>query len=138
MKYNLAITSESIKAQNRLDRLKVNKSVVEIKRINPNRTLNQNSYLHLILGYYGLQVGYTLEEAKIVYKREINPDIYVYEKNGKKFMRSSADLDVEEMAKTIDKLHRYAAEQGFPLPQATDQEWLRQIENEIELSKGYL
>lgn len=138
MKYNLAIPAEAKAAQERLFNLTVKKNVVEIKRINPNRTLSQNSYLHLILGYYGLQVGYTLEEAKIVYKRDINPDIYVYEKNKKKFMRSSADLDVEEMAKTIDRLHQYAAAQGFPLPLATDQEWLRQIENEIERSQGYL
>lgn len=138
MKYRLALDNEAEDAVNYLQQLIDKDAIVEIKRIRPKRSLNQNNYLHLILSYYGLQVGYTAEEAKTIYKREINPDIYIYQKNGKKFLRSSADLDIEEMSKSIDKFHKYAAEQGFPLPLATDQEWLMQIENEIERSKFYL
>lgn len=138
MKYNLSLPFEVQQARDRLAYLIEKKNIVEIKKVNPNRSLNQNNYLHLLLGAFGVHFGYTLEEAKVIYKRDVNPDIYVYEKNNQKFMKSSADLDTEEMAKSIDRFHQYSREAGYPLPPATDQEWLRQIENEIERSKHYL
>ena len=36
---------------------------VELKEIT-NRSLKQNSYLHLILSYYAIEFGYTLEYTK--------------------------------------------------------------------------
>jgi exo-beta-1,3-glucanase (GH17 family) len=54
------------------------------------------------------------------------------------FLRSSADLTKEEMAQTIDRFRMRSAEAGYDLPLATDQEWLRQIENMIEESRGWL
>lgn len=47
--------------------------VVEVKKKLPNRTLAQNSYLHLLLGYFGSEYGCSLDEAKIdFYKRTCN------------------------------------------------------------------
>lgn len=138
MKYNLANPVEVIAARSRVTYLVHKKQVVNIVAVNPKRTLNQNSYLHLLLGAYGLELGYTLEEAKTVYKRDINPEIYVYAKNGSKFLRSSADLDVAAMTRSIDHLREFAKEQGIDLPAAENVEELRSIENAMEKSNYYL
>ena len=141
MKYNTANNAEAGKALDYLLTLTKGNKIVEVKEVKPRRSLNQNSYLHLLLGAFGAHFGYTLEEAKEVYKH-LNKEIYAYEREvrGKQwqFWRSSADLDKEEMAKSIDTLMTWSARAGYPLPPATDQEWLRQIENEIERSGYYL
>ena len=137
MKFNTAIKAEKSEAFRYFMRLANGKKLVEIKKINLNRTLNQNSYLHLIIGYFGVHFGYTLEEAKLIYK-EVNRELYEYEKKGRIFYRSSADLDKEQMAKSIDRFMEKSKEAGCILPPATDKEWLRQIENEIERSSYYL
>lgn len=137
MKFNLDNKQELDNAKQYLSDLVVRKSVVEIKRVNPKRSLNQNNYLHVLIGAFGAHFGYTMEEAKIVYK-QMSPEIYRYEKKSKVFWRSSADLNVQEMAKSIDRLRQISANSGYPLPAATDEGWLRAIENEIERSQHYL
>jgi hypothetical protein len=137
MKFNLAVPREAKQASDYLGRLQEKQNIVEVKRVSPGRTLSQNSYLHLLIGAFGNHFGYTLEEAKLIYK-ELNHEIYRYRKKERIFWRSSADLNKEEMAKTIDVFMRKSAEAGYPMPLATDQGWLREIENEIERSKYYL
>lgn len=137
MKFNLAIKEEKSQAMSYFMKLVNKKTLVEVKKISPKRTLSQNSYLHLIIGYFGVHFGYTLDEAKIIYK-EINSSIYAYKKKERVFYRSSADLTKEEMAQSIDRFREKSQEAGCELPLATDQEWLRQIENEIERSRYYL
>lgn len=130
VKYNLAIKDEATDAHIQLARLMIKKPIIEIKEVREQRSSNQNRYLHLLLGAFGMHFGYTLEESKLLYK-QINSSTYQYEKKGRSFLRSSADLSTDEMAKTIDKFRFKSAEQGCDLPTATDQEWLRRIENEI-------
>jgi len=141
MNYNLADPIELKSARNRISYLARKKRRASVKEIIRRRTLPQNNYLHLILSAFGAHFGYTLEEAKQVYK-EINKDIYWYPKTNRgktlTFVRSSAELNKEEMAKTIDRFILKSAEAGYELPLATDQEWLLQIENEIERSRRYL
>lgn len=132
MKYQLTTVDEIEKAFAYLQLLVEREAEVDIKRVVQSRSLNQNSYLHLLLGIFGLETGYERHEAKILYKREANPDIYVYDKNGTKFMRSSADLDTAEMARSIDKFIKYAGEQGIELPAANNDDALRYWSNEIE------
>ncbi len=113
------------------------KATVEIKRVIKRRTINQNSYLHLLLSAFGLHFGYTTEEAKVLYKR-FNKDIYAYEKAGEVFLRSSADLNTQEMMKSIDRFRQFSAEQDYPLPSATDEAAMRSLENAIETAQHYL
>lgn len=138
MKFNLAIPAEAERADTYYNQLKEKKSLAEIKKVSPKRSLNQNSYLHLLLQAFGSHFGYTLAESKTLYKREVNADLYVYERNGHKFLRSSADLSKEEMMKSIDRFREYSAEAGYPLPTADNEEWLRSLENTIELNERYL
>jgi hypothetical protein len=137
MRFNLAVEEEARNARGYLLDLQAKKEVVELKKVSPKRSLNQNSYLHVLLGMFGVHFGYTLEEAKLIYK-QLNTEVYQYGKKSRVFYRSSADLSTEEMARTIDKFRAKSAEQGLDLPSATDEGWLREIENEIERSNHYL
>lgn len=137
MKYSLAVEPERKQARDYFVKLMESdkQPVIEIIKVSPKRSLRQNNYLHLIIGYFGLHFGYSLEESKQVYK-QINREVYTYEKNDSVFIRSSADLSTEEMAKTIDQFMKVSAENGCPLPPATDQAWLREVSNQIE-REGY-
>lgn len=137
MKYNLKDRVEALHAFSQLNDLALKEAEVEIKKVNPKRSLNQNNYLHLLLGAFGQHFGYSLEEAKQIYK-EISLDIYAYTKKNHQFFRSSASLNSAEMSKTIDRFRDFSVEQDFPLPLATDQAWLRSIENSMEQSNHYL
>lgn len=133
MKYNLAIKDDATNAHIQLAKLMIKKPIIELKECRPQRSGNQNRYLHLLLGAFGMHFGYTLEESKHIYK-QINESTYFYEKKGRQFIRSSADLDTQEMTKTIGKFRIKSAENGCDLPTATDQEWLSRID--IEMSKN--
>jgi len=137
MKYNTANDIELQSAFEYLQSLADKEHIVEVKKVNPNRSLSQNNYLHILLGSFGEHFGYTLEEAKEIYK-EINKDLYFYKKKGREFKRSSAELNKEDMAKSIDRFMRASAEAGHTLPPATNQEWLMQIQNEMESQRRYL
>jgi hypothetical protein len=134
MKYNTAGLAEKVAAITYFHELVNKNAIIEVKKISPKRSINQNSYLHLIISAFGNHFGYTLEEAKQVYKN-LNANIYFYEKNGIRFCRSSADLSVDEMTASIEKFREESAGAGCPLPTAVDQGWLRSIENDIEHTK---
>lgn len=143
MKYNLSISNDVAEAQRLLAQLTVDKKVVDIKEVKPRRSLPQNSYLHLLLGAFGSNLGLDIEAAKGVYKRlPGNKDIYIKHielgKHTIEYERSSASLDKEEMTKSIETLREWSAKMGFPLPPATDQAWLMEIENQIEQHNRYL
>lgn len=137
MKFDTAVPYEAKQATDYLKQLREKRNIVELKKVSPHRTLSQNSYLHLLIGAFGNHFGYTLEEAKQIYK-ELNAGIYRYQKKDRVFWRSSRELSKEDMAKTIDTFMQKSAEAGYPLPLATDTGWLREIEREIERSKYYL
>jgi hypothetical protein len=64
--------------------------------------------------------------------------VFVYEKNGMKFLRSSADLTTEEMSKCIERFREFSAGHGFPIPPANNPADLLSLENEIEKQSRYL
>ena len=98
--------------------------MVELKEQRPLRTLSQNNYLHLLLQVFAMEYGCSLDVAKVdYYKRLCNQDLFEVEKVNKqgevvKDLRSSADLTTEEMAQSIDRFKRFAAEGGIYLPDA--------------------
>lgn len=136
MIYDLNNQKELHDALDYIDKLSSSHSVVEIKKKSPKRSLNQNAYLHLIIAIFGSHFGYNLEEAKVIYK-EINKHIYLYKKKNREFYRSSATLDVTQMAKSIDHFMEVSARNGCELPPATSKEWLRSMQNELERSGYY-
>lgn len=137
MKFNLDNKTEVDEAFAYLTELTGRHAIAEVKRIVPARTLKQNSYLHLLIAAWGNHFGYTITEAKHIYKLT-NKEIFFYKKKGLSFPRSSADLDKEEMTSSIDNFRLFSAQHGYELPLAIDQAWLRRLENEVERSKNYL
>lgn len=108
MKYNLFLSHDIAEAQKLLAQLTIDKKIVDIKEVKPKRSLNQNAFLHLLISAFGAHFGWSLEEAKSLYKRlPGNKELYIkqFDDKGVKFEyeRSSAALDKDEMTKSIDR-----------------------------------
>ena len=108
-----------------------NRKRVELKEKRGARTLQQNKYFHLICGWYGLELGYTLEEIKELIKREIAAGVFAYEKSGKTFHRGTSELDTKEMTIVIDIVRNHASENGVYLPAPNETEQLRSLEEQL-------
>ena len=117
MNFNLKNLSEASIAKVYLDKLIEKGSRCEIIKVPENRTPKQGAYVHVLIRIFAVYFGYEDDEAKIVIKNDLG---YIYEKNGKKFLRSTKDFTKEEMMDFIDKLIKYSAEQGLPLPSAEE------------------
>jgi hypothetical protein len=136
MRYDLANTVDFNRFETRVLSLKLNKKRVELKEVKEPRSIKQNSYLHVVLSLYGISFGYTLEESKTDLKRWYG---LIYEKNGKKYLKSSRDLDTKELTDFIEFIREKAAINGFYIP--TSDEYLLNkynIDNEIETNKKFL
>ncbi|MBS9774729.1 MAG: hypothetical protein KGV59_06195 [Tenacibaculum sp.] len=119
----------------------------ELKEKRFNRTLKQNKYLHLILGWFAWEYGETMEYIKQeVFKKVVNAEIfkseYVNKKTGeiRDSWRSTAELDSKEMTIAIDRFRDYASkEAGIYLPQPDDLIHLNEIEIELNNhAKNYI
>lgn len=118
--------------------------VIEVKRRFPQRSPSQNKYLHVILGYFASQTGYSLDEVKQDwFKKHCNPDIFYRERvnqRGKtvRYLRSSADLTTAECTMAIERFRNWsAAEGGIYLPSPNEDSFLLYCEQEIEKFKEY-
>lgn len=117
----------------------------EIKEKRPMRSLNQNRYLHLILTWYALEYGETVEYIKQeVFKKQVNPELFrtefINQKTGeiRDDWKSTADLDTKQMTEAIDRFRNYASkEAGIYLPEPNDLASMQQIEHEISKQKHY-
>lgn len=119
--------------------------IVELTEKKPKRPLHQNAYLHVILGYFACETGNTLEWVKQqYYKKLVNPSIFIREREDMylgriKFLRSSADLDSEEMTTSITRFRNWASETcGIYLPSPDEERLIQLMEIEIERNKNYL
>jgi hypothetical protein len=114
----------------------------ELKAKNDKRSISQNSYLHLILAFFGIETGYTLEEVKQeVFKKHVNSALfYEGEFDGVvkiERWRSTADLDTAEMTLAIDRFRNFSSQElGIYLPEPSDLVLLQEIENEISKHKN--
>ena len=145
MIYNLSNPLDAQNARTRLELLIKRGSVVELTEKKPKRSLNQNSYLHLLLGYFASQTGNTLEWVKQqYYKKLCNPDIFIGEREDKflgkvKYVRSSADLRTDELSLTVERFRNWAAvEAGIYLPEPTNEAEIAALAVEVERYKTYL
>lgn len=118
----------------------------ELKEKKPKRSISQNNYLHLILSWYALEYGETLEYIKQeVFKKQINATIFKTEFVNKKTgeiredWKSTASLDTKEMTTAIDRFRDYSSkEAGIYLPEPKDLAELQFIENQIKNNEQYL
>lgn len=118
--------------------------IVEMTEKKPQRTLSQNKYLHSILAYFGLEIGETAEYVKRQYFKILcNRDIFIREVEDKflgkiTVLRSSADLDTEEMALAIQRYRNWCSTQGVYIPSSEEYLMVQQIEVELSRNKQYL
>lgn len=145
MIFNLKNEYEIPKFKEYVNRLFRERAVVEVKKKSPNRTLAQNSYLHLLLGYFASEYGCSLDEAKVdFYKRTCNRYLFerkVTNKKGKEItcLRSSADLTTGEMTLSIDRFRNWSASvAGIYLPAANEQQMLIFAQQEIERNNEFI
>jgi hypothetical protein len=89
------------------------------------RSNAQNRYLHLLFSLFGIELGYTLAESKVIVKRACG--LY-YEKKGEKFIISTATLTEDQMSIFIDKFKKFAAEQGVYLPDTYSYEFQEYVD----------
>ena len=140
MKLNLKNEIEAKKAKTYLLHLIEKGEFIELRKIAPKRSNQQNRYLHLLLGMLAIEYGDTLEYVKTeFYKKKWNPDIfcttYTNPKTGeiRDDLKSSASLDTKELNISIERLRTKASqEMGIYLPDANEHEFLKHIEKEID------
>lgn len=134
MKYDLKKEGTGDKARAYLDKLIENKSKCEVKKINPNRSISQNAYLHKLIALWGNEFGYFMEEAKQEIKEAIG---YTYTKQvvdpatgevvTRKYLSETHKMDSRELTIFIDKFRDYSsAACGLYLP--TSKEFLEERE----------
>ncbi|MBD5223626.1 MAG: hypothetical protein HDS71_06210 [Bacteroidales bacterium] len=146
MLYDLSIELQAENFKKRCNMLFKKKCIVDLTEKKPQRTLRQNSYLYAILGYFGLQFGYKVEEVKNWYFKETcNKELFVRTTRDiitgqeRQILRSSADLDTEQMTLAIERFRDWAANVvGVYIPSPEEHRLVEQMEIEIQRAKQYL
>ena len=146
MLYDISNELQAENFKKRCNLLFKKKCVVDLTEKKPQRTLRQNSYLHAALGYFGVQFGYRIEEVKEWYFKETcNPDLFVRKVHDvitgtdRRVLRSSADLDTEQMTLAIERFRNWAADvAGVYIPSPEEHRLVEQMEMDVQRAKLYL
>ena len=144
MLYNSQSKLDCERAKRKLDELIGKGCFFELIEKRHHRTTQQNRYLHLILTYFAMETGYTVEYVKReLFKITCNPVIFCRKREGKfgivDDIRSSADLDTAEMTTAIERFRNWSAQEGqIYLPSANEYKFLDEIEIEAQKYKYYL
>ena len=119
--------------------------IVELTEKKPLRSIPQNRYLHLLLGWFAKETGNTLEYVKREYfKRLCNRDLFVGYKDDPylgriEVIRSSAEIDSGQMTTAIERFRNWSsAEGGIYLPSPNEEAFLQSIEIELQKYKGWI
>ena len=137
MIHDLSIQFDQEKARKRLEKMIEDKKVIELKEKRKVRSISQNKYLHVLYGLYGIETGYTIDEAKTILKRECA--FMVYTEKGNTFLKKTSELSKDEMIYYIEWLMVFCATEGIYLPSAT--EYLENqfnIDKEIDKNRSFL
>lgn len=144
MIFNLNNEYEHGKFKAYCERLLSKGSIVEVKKKHPQRSMAQNSYLHLLLSYFASEFGYSVDEVKFdIYKKTCNKDIFIakrFNRRGEEvsYVRSSAELDRQEMTLSIERFRNYSASQGLYLPSPSEQEALVYVMQQVNNYQEFL
>ena len=129
MNYDLTTKESRLRFIRRCNALLKNQRTNVVLIDESNRTLNQNKYIHVLCRILAADIGVTEQYAKQVYFKSLaNPQLFVTVSKDPltgemvKTIRSTCDLTIEEMRKAIDGFRRWAAENGYTLPEATLQD----------------
>lgn len=137
MIYNAQKLSDVESAEKRFNSLIEGKKRFELTEKKGNKTPNQNRYLHLILGFFSLESGYTMDYVKREFlKIECNLETFKVVQNGifgeVEGLRSWANLDTREAALSITRFRNWSSDTaGIYLPEANEIEFLKSIEEQL-------
>lgn len=118
--------------------------IVELTEKKLRRSTQQNKYLHVILAYFGCEIGETMDYVKMNYfKLYCNKDIFVREREDKhigkiRVIRSSAELDSAEMTTAIERFRNWAASEGVYIPSPEDERMIQLMEIEINRNREFV
>lgn len=145
MIYNSSLILQRKQAIDKFKNLIDKGKTFELKEKVKKRTISQNSYLHLILSWFAIELGYTLEEVKQeIFKKHVNFNLfYDGDIEGKikgviiQRWRSTASLDKNEYTLAIDRFRNFSSKElGIYLPEPKDLALLQELENEISKHKN--
>ena len=123
--------------------------VCELTEKKPVRTLAQNRYLHVILAYFGLEIGESMEYVKQTYFKElVNREIFFDGEKKDKFTgkevqrwKSTKELNTDVMTLAIERFRTWAStNEILPvyLPSSEDYVLIQQMECELERNAQFL
>lgn len=106
------------------------------------RSLKQNSYMHVAIAYFASVTGYDAEYVKREYfKKECNRELFLVDKydailrRNTEDYRSSRDLTKEEMTLAIERFRNWSAREAeLYIPSADEYNENKQIQREINIS----
>lgn len=144
MIYDLSKEYDKQRFKARTNHLYTKGGTVELTDI-ARRSPKQNSYLHLIVSFLAVELGLRSEYVKTeYYKRICNPELYIEKKFDKvlekdvEMVKSSKDLNTEEMSLSIKRFRNWSAENGYYLPDETEEAMLQNMNIEVQKHKQYL
>lgn len=140
MIFDTSIPNMRKKAIDRVKNLLDKKAKFEVLEKKKSRTYSQNNYLHLILGWYALEYGDTLEEIKQEhFKKIVNPDLFKTEfinyKTGevRERWKSTTELNTKDFSTATERFRNYSAKTlNLYLPEPKDLVHLEEISNQLE------
>lgn len=146
MKYDVSNPLHREQARKRLEALLSKEhGIIELSEVKPQRSIKQNKYLHLLLGFFASEYGETIEYVKEQYfKLAANRSIFVRERDDKlagrvSYLRSTRDLDKGEMQMAIERFRNWSSiNAGIYLPSADEHRLLELAEIEISRNKNFL
>jgi hypothetical protein len=137
MKYDLTKETEIKRLKRKLEFLLEKGAKVDLKEVRKTRTVSQNAYLHVVITLYGIEYGYTIEEAKTYLKRTC--DFMTYEKNHQRFLKTTRGMDTKQLTEFIEWIRNFAGQQGLYIP--SSEEYIENrflIDQEIESYKQFI
>lgn len=146
MLYDLSNELQAENFKKRCNALFKKRCIVDLTEKKPQRTTRQNSYLHAALGYFGMQFGYKIDEVKDWYFKEAcNPELFIRRVKDtitgteRIVLRSSTELDTEQMTLAIERFRNWAADiAGVYIPSPEEHRLVEQMEIETQRARLYL
>lgn len=138
MIYDLSKKSDLETVKFKLNKYAKDGKVIELKLKTKKKTILQNKYVHVLINLFGIEFGYTKEEAKILLKREFG-DFMIYTKDKDKFLTSIADLKKDQLQVWIEWIRNYSAGNGLYL--LSSDEYIENqfmIDRQIEQAKALM
>lgn len=138
MLYDLENSNDVEKFRKQVAKLLDMGCCVELKRIYPQRTLNQNKYYQVITEFFAAKKGYSkLEVQAEIFMRQLNADICVNKETNR--LKSSTELKVDEMRLAIERFRNWSAiEENLYIPSGEEYRALFYAQKVIEENKEFI